>query len=95
MLAVGPAGGAEAAAGALRYFQKAEESESVTHWNVLRQELLEKYFRLLPRYQGVPLVQLKLRRVLFGGFPCYADSPLKTQFDRVLQVSRLLLPLQM
>jgi len=41
----------------------------------------------------VPLAQLKLRRVLFGGFPCYADAPLKTQFDRVLQVSRLWLPL--
>ena len=52
----------------------------------MRQALLEKYFRLLPQYQGVPLERLNFRRVLFGGFPCYQDAPLKTQFDRVLQV---------
>jgi hypothetical protein len=50
------------------------------------QALLEKYFRLLPQYQGVPLAQLKFRRLLFGGFPCYRDAPLRPQFDRVLQV---------
>jgi hypothetical protein len=52
------------------------------------QALLEKYFRLLPQYQGVPLSQLKFRRLLFGGFPCYQDAPLRPQFDRILQVSQ-------
>ena len=50
------------------------------------QQLLEKYFQLLPQYQGVPLEQLKFHRVLFGGFPSYEDAPLKPHFDRVLQV---------
>lgn len=50
------------------------------------QALLQKYFALLPLYQGVPLETLKLKRVLFGAFPCYADAPLQPQFDRVLQV---------
>ena len=50
------------------------------------QALLEKYFRLLPVYQGVPLAQLKFRRLLFGGFPCYQDAPLRPHFDRILQV---------
>lgn len=50
------------------------------------EELLAKYFRLLPQYQGTPLSQLQLRRVLFGGFPSYAAAPLRPGFDRVLQV---------
>eukprot|EP00884_Botryococcus_braunii_P016459 jgi/Botrbrau1/3497/Bobra.341_2s0027.1 len=49
-------------------------------------ELLDKYFELLPQYTGVPLSTLKVKRALFGGFPCYASTPLQTQFDRVLQV---------
>lgn len=48
--------------------------------------LLERYFELLPEYQGVPLDRLRLKRVLFGAFPCYQDSPLLPAFDRVLQV---------
>ena len=54
--------------------------------NPCLQQLLEKYFQLLPQYQGVPLEQLKFHRVLFGGFPSYEDAPLKPHFDRVLQV---------
>ncbi|KAK9806132.1 hypothetical protein WJX72_002795 [[Myrmecia] bisecta] len=50
------------------------------------EQLLDRYFELLPQYQGVPLSDLKFRRVLFGGFPCYEDSPLKPGFDRVVQV---------
>lgn len=50
------------------------------------EDLLKRYFELLPQYQGVPLEDLKLRRVLFGAFPCIADSPLQPKFDRVLQV---------
>jgi lycopene cyclase CruP len=37
--------------------------------------------------QGVPLEQLKFKRVLFGAFPCYPGaSPLPPAFDRVLQI---------
>ncbi|EIE26315.1 hypothetical protein COCSUDRAFT_11899 [Coccomyxa subellipsoidea C-169] len=50
------------------------------------QALLDRYFELLPGYQGVPLSSLKFQRVLFGGFPCYSSSPLQPQFDRILQV---------
>ncbi|KAK9841219.1 hypothetical protein WJX74_002056 [Apatococcus lobatus] len=48
--------------------------------------LLERYFELLPQYQGVPLEQLTFRRVLFAGFPCYADGPLRPAFPRIIQV---------
>ena len=50
------------------------------------------YFSALPGYQGVPLSQLRFSRVLFGGFPSFAASPLKPAFDRVLQASRTLYP---
>ena len=50
------------------------------------QALLDRYFELLPQYQGVPLEALRFRRVLFGAFPTYAASPLRPQFDRILQV---------
>ncbi|KAK9841815.1 hypothetical protein WJX81_004881 [Elliptochloris bilobata] len=50
------------------------------------QALLDRYFELLPQYQGVPLEALRFRRVLFGAFPTYASSPLRPQFDRILQV---------
>lgn len=37
--------------------------------------------------QGIPLSNLKFRRLLFGGFPCYPDaSPLPPAFDRVMQI---------
>jgi hypothetical protein len=51
-----------------------------------RQALLDRYFELLPEYQGAPLDALAFRRVLFGAFPTFADSPLRPQFDRILQV---------
>jgi hypothetical protein len=44
------------------------------------ERLLDAYFALLPAYQGLGsegLEALRFKRVLFGGFPCYADSPLK------------------
>uniref|UniRef100_A0A383W650 Uncharacterized protein n=1 Tax=Tetradesmus obliquus TaxID=3088 RepID=A0A383W650_TETOB len=53
------------------------------------ERLLDAYFKLLPAYQGLGqqgLAGLQFKRVLFGGFPCYADSPLKPGFDRVLQL---------
>ncbi|CAL9748515.1 unnamed protein product [Musa acuminata subsp. burmannicoides] len=48
--------------------------------------LLEDYWDLLPSYQGVPLEELEILRVIFGIFPTYRDSPLPAAFDRILQV---------
>ncbi|GAB4815041.1 hypothetical protein N2152v2_002087 [Parachlorella kessleri] len=49
--------------------------------------LLDKFFKQVPEYQGVPLSQLQFKRVLFGAFPCYpSNSPLPPAFDRVLQI---------
>jgi flavin-dependent dehydrogenase len=49
--------------------------------------MLERYFELLPAYQGVASVEeLELQRVLFGCFPTYRDSPLRPSWDRVLAV---------
>jgi lycopene cyclase CruP len=46
--------------------------------------LFEEYLRLLPEYQGVELSQLKFQRALFGFFPTYRQSPLKTPWNRIL-----------
>ena len=46
---------------------------------------MEDYWRLLPRYQGVELEDLELRRVLYGLFVSYKTSPVPAAFDRVLQ----------
>ncbi|MDX2243977.1 MAG: FAD-binding oxidoreductase [Leptolyngbyaceae cyanobacterium bins.302] len=48
--------------------------------------LFEEYLRLLPSYQNVELAQLQFQRTLFGFFPCYRQSPLKLQWQRVLPV---------
>jgi lycopene cyclase CruP len=48
--------------------------------------LFEEYLRLLPEYQGVELSQLKFQRALFGFFPTYRQSPLKTPWNRILPV---------
>jgi len=49
-------------------------------------EIMADYWRKLPSYQGVALDELELRRVLFGLFVSYKDSPLPCQFDRVMQI---------
>ena len=49
-------------------------------------QVLEEYWQLMPRYQGVNLEELEVQRVLFGFFPTFRDSPLSPGFDRVLQV---------
>ncbi|KAF6159123.1 hypothetical protein GIB67_032740 [Kingdonia uniflora] len=49
------------------------------------EELLEDYWDLVPMYQGVSLDKLEIMRVLFGIFPTYRDSPLRSAFDRILQ----------
>jgi lycopene cyclase CruP len=46
--------------------------------------LFEEYLRLLPEYQGVELSQIKFQRALFGFFPTYRQSPLKTPWNRIL-----------
>jgi len=50
------------------------------------EELLEEYWQLMPKYQGVELDHLQVQRVVFGLFPTYRNSPLAPQFDRLLQV---------
>ena len=46
--------------------------------------LFEEYLRLLPDYQGVELSQLDFKRVLFGFFPAYRDSPIRLPWSRIL-----------
>ncbi|MEB3217457.1 MAG: FAD-binding oxidoreductase [Nostocales cyanobacterium 94392] len=46
----------------------------------------EEYLRLMPEYQGVELQQLNFKRALFGFFPSYRQSPLKTPFSRILPI---------
>lgn len=48
--------------------------------------LFEEYLRLLPTYQGIDLDQLQFQRALFGVFPCYRQSPLQLNCDRILPV---------
>ncbi|MCC5639388.1 FAD-binding oxidoreductase [Nostoc sp. CHAB 5844] len=50
------------------------------------ENLFDEYLRLLPQYQGVELPQLKFQRALFGFFPTYRESPLKTPWNRILPV---------
>jgi lycopene cyclase CruP len=48
--------------------------------------LFEEYLRLLPTYQQIELTQLNFQRCLFGCFPAYRNSPLKTSWARVLLI---------
>ncbi|HIK13195.1 MAG TPA: FAD-binding oxidoreductase [Oscillatoriaceae cyanobacterium M33_DOE_052] len=48
--------------------------------------LFADYFRLLPEYQNVSLDQLEFRRALFGFFPSYRQSPLRSPWDRLIFV---------
>lgn len=49
-------------------------------------DLFEDYFRLLPEYQNVALDQLEFVRALFGFFPSYGQSPLRSPWSRLLFV---------
>ena len=41
----------------------------------------------MPKYQNLKsLEDVEFKRMLFGYFPTYRNSPLKAKFDRVLQV---------
>ncbi|MBF2077924.1 MAG: FAD-binding oxidoreductase [Synechococcales cyanobacterium T60_A2020_003] len=48
------------------------------------EDLFDEYWRLLPEYQSVSLDQLTIKRALFGFFPSYRNSPLRSPWDRVL-----------
>ena len=49
--------------------------------------MLDDYWELMPKYQNIGSVDdVRVKRVLFGLFPTYRDSPLKTEFDRVLAI---------
>ena len=47
---------------------------------------MDEYLRLLPEYQQVELSQLQFERFLFGYFPSYRQSPLRTPWNRILPV---------
>ena len=49
-------------------------------------QLMEDYLFWLPKYQEVELAQLQFERFLLGFFPSYKQNPLKTPWDRILQV---------
>ncbi|XP_025014242.1 uncharacterized protein LOC8282538 isoform X2 [Ricinus communis] len=49
------------------------------------EDLLENYWDLMPKYQGVSLENLEIMRVIYGIFPTYCDSPLPAAFNRILQ----------
>ncbi|KAG8642258.1 hypothetical protein MANES_12G071600v8 [Manihot esculenta] len=49
------------------------------------EDLLEDYWDLMPKYQGVSLENLEILRVVYGIFPTYRDSPMPAAFNRVLQ----------
>jgi lycopene cyclase CruP len=48
--------------------------------------LFEEYWTLLPDYQHCSLDDLRLKRALFGFFPCYRDSPLRLPWDRCVAI---------
>jgi lycopene cyclase CruP len=48
--------------------------------------LMSEYFRLLPEYQQVELDAITFDRYLFGCFPAYRQSPLRTGWNRILLV---------
>lgn len=47
-------------------------------------DMMEDYWRLMPKYQDINLDDVTPQRILFGCFPTYRDSPLKPGFDRIL-----------
>lgn len=49
-------------------------------------DIMEDYWELLPRYQGVSIDDLTFQRVLYGMFPVYRNSPLRPNVNRLLPV---------
>ncbi|GLC38248.1 hypothetical protein PLESTB_000941300 [Pleodorina starrii] len=48
--------------------------------------MLDDYWNLMPQYQGVRLEDITFKRLLFGFFPTFKDTPLRPAFDRVIQI---------
>ncbi|CAL50078.1 unnamed product [Ostreococcus tauri] len=49
--------------------------------------MLDDYWEYMPAYQGLSSMDdVKVKRVLFGLFPTFRNSPLKTEIDRVLAI---------
>ncbi|KPQ39257.1 MAG: lycopene cyclase CruP [Phormidium sp. OSCR] len=46
----------------------------------------DEYLRLLPEYQKCQLDQLDFKRALFGMFPSYRNSPVRSPFPRLLPI---------
>ena len=49
-------------------------------------DIYDDYWKLLPRYQGVAVEDLDFQRLLYGLFPTYRESPLKSPYNRLLAV---------
>ncbi|KAI0566445.1 FAD/NAD(P)-binding protein [Gracilaria domingensis] len=50
-------------------------------------EALEDYLQELPRYQGIDVNDMKVKRVLFGSFPSYyKSSPAEVKWNRIIPV---------
>eukprot|EP01025_Chloroclados_australasicus_P020507 TRINITY_DN2162_c0_g1_i2.p1 TRINITY_DN2162_c0_g1~~TRINITY_DN2162_c0_g1_i2.p1 ORF type:complete len:538 (-),score=39.30 TRINITY_DN2162_c0_g1_i2:30-1643(-) len=47
-------------------------------------DIMEDYWDLMPKYQDVDLKNIEIRRILYGMFPTYRDSPLQVSFPRIL-----------
>jgi lycopene cyclase CruP len=50
------------------------------------EDLFEDYFKLLPEYQNIELDSLQFQRALFGFFPCYRQSPLRSPWHHILPI---------
>ncbi|KAG2435517.1 hypothetical protein HYH02_011811 [Chlamydomonas schloesseri] len=48
--------------------------------------MMDDYWKLMPQYQGVRLEDITFKRVLFGFFPTFKDTPLRPAFDRIIQI---------
>lgn len=48
------------------------------------EELMSEYLELLPEYQQIELEKIDFKRFLFGFFPAYRNSPLRTSWHRIL-----------
>eukprot|EP00798_Chlamydomonas_sp_ICE-L_P008360 gene8360-3440_t len=49
-------------------------------------DVYEDYWDLMPKYQNVDLKDITPKRLLFGYFPTFRDSPMPPGFSRVLQI---------
>jgi len=50
-------------------------------------EMLDDYWKLMPKYQNLESINdVEIKRILFGYFTTYRDSPLKPLADRILQI---------